>query len=295
MKHNIFGSLSDVGHSHLVPFRTAGDGSPLFCLPGAGGDVQVFREMVAALPEGQPVYAIDLEWLCDVEEQFTVEQLAAFYIEKIKNIQSNGPYYFCGYSFGGLVAYEMAMRLIEEGNGAKLVALLDVPNPALIASLSESDSAEFRKTYLADRIKKYGVQLVRGEIKAFTGRAVAFVVSRLGRLFMPAIKVAFRMAKRPLPLKFRASDPGFLKAWHSYSPRRYAESLVCFRVEDRGPEHDRDLSMGWDACVTGGVRVHVVPGDHVDMMQGATVLIIAETLATYLDRGSSDKHSVSTS
>jgi thioesterase domain-containing protein len=54
------------------------------------------------------------------------------------------------------VAYEIAMRLIDEGESAGLVALLDTPNPALISNLSVSDSAQFRKTYLIDRLKKYG-------------------------------------------------------------------------------------------------------------------------------------------
>ena len=286
MAHSIFDSMVAAAHSHIVPLRTSGSGCPLFCFPGAGGNVYVFEEMAAALPQGQPVHAIDMEWLCDLEEEFTVERLAVFYLDVIRTIQPAGPYYFCGYSFGGLVAYETAIRLLDEGDSASLVAMLDVPNPALVSNLSQSDSAQFRKTYLADRLKKYAAQLLRGDLKAFTSRGVAFVVSRLGRFFMPAIKTAFRMMKRPLPAKFRASDPGFLKAWQSYQPKRYARSLVCFRVEDRGPEHDLDASMGWDSCVTGGVQVHIVPGDHVDMMRSSSVRVVADTLTTYLDHGS---------
>src|SRR6267378_1618576 len=168
----------DPDESCLMPFRATGAGSPLFCFPGSGGNVHVFREMIAALPEGQPVYAIDMEWLCEAAQDFTIEQLAAFYLDVIRKIQKSGPYYFCGYSFGGLVAYEMAMRLINEGDSTSLVALLDAPNPALLSNLSEADSVQFRKTYLIDRLKKYGRQLVRGDIEGFMGRGLAFVVSR---------------------------------------------------------------------------------------------------------------------
>jgi thioesterase domain-containing protein len=144
MAKDIFASPATKVHSHVVEFRTAGSGSPLFCLPGSGGNVQIFREMVAALPEDHPVYAIDMEWLCDAREDFTVEQLAAFCLDQIRDIQTFGPYYLCGYSFGGLVAYEIATRLIDEGDSAGLVALLDAPNPALLSNLSEADSARFR-------------------------------------------------------------------------------------------------------------------------------------------------------
>jgi len=286
MTRNISSSIVATGHSSIVPFRTGGTCSPLFCFPGAGGNVHIFQEMAAALPQGQSVYAIDMESLCDADERFTIEQLAPIYLDVIRTVQKSGPYYFCGYSFGGLLAYEMAMRLAAEGDGANLVALLDAANPAMLSNLSQTDAAQFHKTYLIDRLKKYGLNLMRGDIKAFTGRGLAFIVSRLGKCFTPAIKRGFRIAKRPLPKMVRSNDPLFLNAWLSYVPKRYAKSVVLFRVQDRGPEYDRDQSMGWDACATGGVQVHIVPGSHVDMMNMPSVRVIAEKLATYLDNGS---------
>jgi thioesterase domain-containing protein len=290
MTHDIFDSVAEADPFHLVPFRTSGGGSPLFCFPGAGGNAYVFQEMIAALPEGQPAYAIDMEWLCDTHQDFTVEQLASFYLKVIRRIQKQGPYYFCGYSFGGLVAYEMAMKLIDEGDSASLVALLDQPNPALMSNLSGSDSVRFRRTYLFDRIKKYGRNLVRGDIDVLMDDGLAFVISRAGRFILPLIKIGFRIGNRPLPGKFRANDPAFLKAERCYIPGRYLNSLVCFRVQDRGPEHDHDPSMGWNTCAMGGVEVHVVPGHHVHMMALPYVRAVADKLAAYLDNGSNDKN-----
>ena len=277
------------GAESIKPFRTSGAGSPLFCFPGSGGDARVFEEMVAALPEGQPVYAIDMEWLCEARKDFTIEHLATLYLERIRAIQQRGPYYLCGYSFGGLVAYEMARRLLEAGDRASLVALLDAPNPAQMSNLSATDNLRFRKTYVADRLKRYAQQLASGDLKAFTTRAWAFVISRGGRLFLPAIKRIFRLLRKPLPIALRANDPGFLKAWSAYVPQPYSRDVVCFRVADRGPEHSRDPSMGWEACVTGGVRVHLIPAGHVDMMQMPSVGIVAEKLATYLDSGTTTR------
>jgi thioesterase domain-containing protein len=283
---NIFVSMAVSGDSHIVPLRISGNGSPVFCFPGAGGNAHLFREMATVLPEGQPIYAIDLEWLCDLTQHFTIEQLAAFYLDGVRKIQRNGPYYFCGYSFGGLVAYEIAVRLTDEGDSANLVALLDVPNPALISDLSWVDSAQFRKAYLSDRVRKYGRQLIYGDIKAFVTRGLGFVTSRTRRVFMPSIKMGCRMLNRRLPGRLRGYDPGFLNAWRGYTPKRYAKRLVCFRVQDRGPEHDRDLSMGWDAYALGGVDVHVVPGRHTDMLKMPYVHALADKLTAYLDYGS---------
>jgi len=44
--------------------------------------------------------------------------------------------------------------------------------------------------------------------------------------------------------------------------------------------------MGWEACVMGGVQIHVVPGGHVGMMSMPSVRTIADKLAMYLDSDS---------
>jgi thioesterase domain-containing protein len=285
MSRNDLSAIQASNQTHIVPFRTTGAGLPLFCFPGAGGNVYIFQELVAALPEGQPVYVVDMESLGNSDEAFSIEQLAPVYLKIIRAIQRSGPYYFCGYSFGGLIAYEIALKLLDEGDGANLVSLLDASNPAMLLNLSQIDAAQFRKDYVADRFKKYADSLQRGDIKAFAKRGSAFIVARLGKLFTPALKKIYRLFNAPLPDTLRYNDPVFQKAWQAYVPGRYAKSLVVFRVEDRGPEYDHDPSMGWDACVTGGVQVHTVPGGHVDMMKRPSVQIIAEKLATYLDPG----------
>jgi len=130
---------------------------------------------------------------------------------------------------------------------------------------------------------------VHGDVRAFMGRGLAFVVSRAGRLILPPIKIGFRMMNRAMPAVLRANDPAFLKAFNSYRPKPYPKGLACIRVQERGQEHDQDPSMGWNACAMGGVHVHVVPGGHVNMMEMPSVKIVAETLAKYLDHGSIQK------
>jgi len=294
MTHDIFSPGAASDRSHVVPLRATGAGSPLFCFPGSSGNADLFQEMVSALPVGQPVYAIDMGWLGGTSQDLTVEQLAGFYLDAIRNIQRKGPYYFCGYSLGGLVAYEIAVRLIDEGDEANLVSLLDAPNPTLMSNLSKTDSAQFHKTYLIGRVRKYYLRLVRGDIKSFTRNALSFIVWRLRVLFIPMIRFGFRIAKKPLPRNFGINDVRFLDTWRSYIPKSYAKDLVFFRAQDRGPEYDRYPTMGWDAYARGGVQVHIVPGGHLDMMKTPSVHFIAEKMAAYLDYGSGDGESAET-
>ncbi|MCG2645432.1 MULTISPECIES: thioesterase domain-containing protein [Bradyrhizobium] len=267
---------------YLVSLRASGARPPLFCLPGSGGDVSIFRDLAEALPQAQPVYGLDMEWLCELTEHFSVEQIASFYLRIVRAVHPSGPYQFCGYSFGGLVAYEMASQLAREGSSASLVALLDAPNPAQLATLPEADATNYRKAYLIDRLSKYGRDLVRGNIKSFLNRGLAFVSSRSRGLFTPWIKKGFRMIGRPLPAKLRGDDPGFIKAWHTYVPKSHPMSVVCFRAQDRGPEHDLDPTMGWGKCATSGVAIHLVPGRHVDMMREPSISAVASKLSAHL-------------
>ncbi|EHR01456.1 thioesterase domain-containing protein [Bradyrhizobium sp. WSM471] len=267
---------------YLISLRASGARPPLFCLPGSGGDVRIFRDLAAALPQAQPVYGLDMEWLCDLTEHFSVEQIASFYLRAVKAVQPSGPYQFCGYSFGGLVAYEMASQLAIEGDRASLVALLDAPNPAQLAALPEADATAYRKTYVNDRLTKYGRDLIKGNIKTFLNRGLVFLSSRSRGLLTPWIKKAFRTIGRPLPTKLRGDDPGFINAWHAYVPKPHPMSVVCFRAQDRGPEHDLDPTMGWGTCATAGVAIHLVPGRHVDMMREPSISSVAEKLDVHL-------------
>jgi pimeloyl-ACP methyl ester carboxylesterase len=56
-------------------------------------------------------------------------EIAKFHLEGIKGVQAEGPYYLCGASFGGMVAYEIAQQLHARGDRVALVAMFDTHSP----------------------------------------------------------------------------------------------------------------------------------------------------------------------
>ena len=73
-----------------------------------------------------PVIGIQARGLAGKDPPLTtVEAMAAEYLREVKARQPDGPYNLCGYSFGGLVAFEMARRLRESGDEVALVGLFD--------------------------------------------------------------------------------------------------------------------------------------------------------------------------
>ncbi len=110
----------------LVPLK-AGDGfPPVFLIPSIGGNVAEFFPMARRMTWPGAIIGIQARGLAGKEPPHTsVEAMAAEHVRAMKARQPNGPYYLCGYSFGGLVAFEMARQLRESGDEMGLVGLFD--------------------------------------------------------------------------------------------------------------------------------------------------------------------------
>jgi thioesterase domain-containing protein len=60
-----------------------------------------------------------------LRSEFTLEQLAATYLKQIRHVQSSGPYFIVGWSFGAIVAYEIAKQIKKDKKNNVKVAILD--------------------------------------------------------------------------------------------------------------------------------------------------------------------------
>ena len=70
-------------------------------------------------------------WERDV---LTIEEMAVHYATEIKRVQPRGPYSFLGFSFGGILAFAIASRLMRDGQAVAHLVLLDTPAPGLSMS-----------------------------------------------------------------------------------------------------------------------------------------------------------------
>lgn len=91
---------------------------PLFAVHAIEGYVTALKPLAAKL--NVPVWGLQ----CTADAPLTsLNDLAAFYIKKIKTVQKTGPYVIVGYSFGASVAFEMASLLEKTGEKTTLVML----------------------------------------------------------------------------------------------------------------------------------------------------------------------------
>ncbi len=126
--HKKFQYIDSYEHipSPIVGLQLKGEKPPLFLIHPVGGTIFWFVKLANLMGKDRPIYAIQDPALVSGSAHFsTFEAMATFYLKEIKNIQSSGPYYIAGASFGANMAFEIAQQLIAEGKSVAFVGLLD--------------------------------------------------------------------------------------------------------------------------------------------------------------------------
>jgi aspartate racemase len=237
--------------SSLVPIQTGGTKPPLFLVHGVGGGVMTFRELAQCLSPEQPLYGLQALGLDGKRKPLErVEDMAAHYIQEIRSVQSKGPYFLGGLSFGGMVALEMAEQLERQGEEVALLALFDTfpgreqSRAELLAKLARMPARD-RAQYVARRM-----------IKVWRKSGM-----RLYRYFLPA---AIKDVQRACHRASRSYDP---PVWHG--------KVTLFRPTEKSLRGVDDETAGWGAWARGGVGVFQVPGGHITMLRQPNVRILA--------------------
>ncbi|MGW4723161.1 amino acid adenylation domain-containing protein [Streptomyces sp. NPDC004291] len=110
----------------LLPLSTRGTRRPLFCVHPGTGVGWAYAGLARHLGDDQPLYALQARALSDPGHRpRSVEEMADDYLERIRRVQPWGPYRLLGWSYGGIVAHTMAVRLREAGERVELLALMD--------------------------------------------------------------------------------------------------------------------------------------------------------------------------
>ncbi|MBX3016062.1 MAG: amino acid adenylation domain-containing protein [Caldilineaceae bacterium] len=283
---------SIVNRSSVAPIQTTGTKPPFFCVPGAGGYVIYLYQLARSLGSDQPFYGLQAAGLEGMDEQphTTVEAMAAYYIEALRTVQPEGPYYLGGHSLGGWVAFEMAQQLQRQGERVALVAIIDTPVPHLAHFTDHTtwDDAKWL-VELAYRIKHLlaptldvtyeALQSLSAEqqlrylqhqlmqVNLFPAEAGLEQLQRLLAIFKAHSQVRYTIPTTVIPTSlalFRtATDFG-------EGPPAADSSFVEVAPTANAP------AWGWD--VYGPTTVHPLPGDHLSILNAPHVHLLAEQI-----------------
>ncbi|CAN5252451.1 amino acid adenylation domain-containing protein [soil metagenome] len=267
--------------SSLVPIKPQGTKMPLYMVHGAGLNVLLFNTLASCMPDDQPVYGLQAKGLDGIEEPLNkIEDIAAHYIAAIREQNPDGPYALAGYSFGGIIAFEMATQLEAMGKEVKMLAMFD--------------------TY-AYRSPHYDPMMTKLVKK---GR---FYVNRIWHTFTfsngfkNTIQHKSKSVKRILTryywkLKYgkNQNQVGFfgysnkidemnLYAEKRYQLKPYKIAVELFRAQTRTFYLDDKEYLGWKPYALNGVNVHNIPGEHNTIFKAPNDKVFAEILQNCLN------------
>jgi aspartate racemase len=264
--------------SSVVAIRPEGSKPPLFLISGLGGNVVRFRDLGRNLGLDQPVYALQPPGLDGEQAPLTrIEDMAAHYIREIRRVQPAGPYHFAGYSFGGLVMFEMAQQLSAQSQHVGLLALLDTPEWRYITELRRS--APFRNRLLTYQSRVHHL--------LFGPDRIGYLKRRLQKRAASLLYRMFRALGWPLWQTVGTLEDANSFAGRSYEAKPYDGKLTVLRGQWRTKYDGEDPELGWGRLAP-RVDVYNIPGNHDSIMTEPHVRVLAEKLTLCLERANAD-------
>jgi thioesterase domain-containing protein len=234
----------------LISLR-AGDGSPaLVLVHPVGGALFRYAPLASVLRAPSPVYGfVDETGDGDEPPEERIPRLAREYLDRLRESGVPRPWVLGGWSFGGLVAYEMAR--IEGASSP--VLLLD-------AAYVTDDEPRWSE----ERLRSYFAQDVTG---------LAGAAPETETVDFDELGARLGLSREELDKRYRifhANALGLL----AYRPQGYDGPVTLVNAE-RSP----DVAAEWKRIVSGPFRSETVPSDHYGIVSGD----LAEPLGRIVD------------
>ncbi|WP_018388384.1 non-ribosomal peptide synthetase [Ancylobacter sp. FA202] len=280
----------------VVPL-TGGGGEPFICVHPIAGDVSAFLELARAFPPETGFWAVQAPGLEPGQEApASVAALAEANLAALARRGVPAPRLLGGYSFGGIVAYEMACQLSARGTPPERLVIIDTPAPLGSRSVLPPDPEHAQAHWLlrmADvraRHHRTPLDLDVDELLPLDEAArfaLAWARMREAGLIAPESNVAW------LGRAYRASR-ALYEAFLAYAPAVGAPRNLPLCLVRAASLHQGDLSeadrailatpdMGWSRLNDRLLGVNTVAGDHVSMLSGEGAAQAAAAIAAFLD------------
>jgi thioesterase domain-containing protein len=265
----------------LVPIQPGGSKPLFFCVHGAGGNVLLYRDLARHMGADQPFYGLQSKGL-DGKQPFhtRIEDMAADYIQEIRQLQPKGPYYLGGYCLGGAIAFEIARYLVQQGQTVAFVAMFDTQRQ-FKTDFKPLINWYQRYQQIAFHIGNFLQVDMQGK-RGFLLEKASEAGRRIRRRYHIArseIAYALKMrVDKPLVLMEKIND----RALELYQPAPYPGrvTLFCPRINYAGYN---DPLYGWGNGLTAGVDVQQLSSYPAGMLVEPFVAELAEKLKACLE------------
>ena len=264
--------------SPVVPIQTGGNKPPFFGIHARGGGVLFWRNIVNRLPKDQPFWGIQAQGEDGIRPaQNRIEDMATLYLEAVKRIQPLGPYYLGGFSFGGVIAFEIAQQLARKGEKINLLIMLDTFNPKwptrpfiyeptgeIVPDLNANNYSR-RRDLLKRKIRALFLDLKGLPCPKKSSYVFRILLSKIQKSSIYAVSYLYRVFHFHLPENLLGN---YLwrkhgEALRKYVPLPYPGKITLFRATKSLEGNPVDAPMGWGPLAREGVEVHLFEATHM--------------------------------
>jgi len=266
--------------SLLVKLQAGASGRPpLFCVHPVGGTVHSYGDLARCLGPEQPFYALQAAGLAGSGAVGDLRTMAAEYAAAVEGAAPEGPTLLGGWSFGGVVAFEMACQLQTRGREVAMLTLLDSMVPAPDAPLEDLDEAGLLRLFLREQA---GLAPAGGATwlderppAAEQAAEVSWLLARAHATGLLKTELRPEQVQRLLDVN-RANR----RALAGYRPRPYAGRITVFRSTSAAAEP----AGIWEALSGQPVEAYEVAADHYGMLKPPAVAALAQRLGSCIER-----------
>lgn len=272
----------------LVVLQPYGEKPPLFLVPGGHGSIHTvfghYSLIARQLDAEQPMYAFVARGTAgDDSPHKSIEEMAAAYIEEMRQRQPKGPFLLIGECLGGSVVFEMAQQLRASNENVPALFLLDTPYPGTLPhAMTHRTKRVVRKfsrlrKAVKKRIKHHAQQLKRITIR----QTISYVFNRA--LLIPKLlrsDVPYPVSSRSEANAMHQAIGNYRMLSTNYRPSPY-DGRVVLLVSDTWRGQEKILR--WKEAVCGDIEIYDVPGEH-DNYMFVSPDRIAQIITTCLSR-----------
>ena len=261
-----------VSPSPVVPIQPRGSKVPIFCVHPYTGLVFCYRELARLLGRHQPFYGLKALGIEDGQEPLTrVEDLATLYLAAVREVHPQGRYILMGWSFGGMVALQMAHELKTQGEQVAFLGLLDT----------------YTFSHLPDQPILSQKVVVQGETLSISlGELRSLPLEQQAVLICEQVKQT-NLIPSEIERLLRVQSSNY-EAMRNYSPPFYPGTSFLFRAEKGVLSFSQDVSaleptLGWAEAIA-NIELHTIPGYHEYMVDQPNVSILAQKLKECIEQ-----------
>jgi len=260
----------------IVPVETfkEGTGVPLFCIHPASGLSWPYQALANYLE--CPIVGIQQVPRGEEVQPGSVRSMAESYAVRLQALYPTGPYHLLGWSFGGVVAHELAIELRRRGCAVQRLILLD-------AAPNDNGSIAVRNQALDEsQMLEEILRLIRIDIPEESKPLTYGKVEHLIRQREEAMELALPPKQVREFLEFIVQNMEANELHHSeHLPGVFDGDMVIFSAAQR--ESDSSLLQSWRPYVAGDITEYLIDCTHKDVVTAESLNLYGQQLKFSLE------------